>query len=148
MQGSRLRFEEPQVDQTTEALPVRTVKRAGTQQVTIGNAVATISNRTDVPRRETTGEVDVKFYLMPNLADPIILGYPDTTRCGMFAEPADDNGRMWVQFFCMEGLRMPVIPPRSMQSAVRAVRAIMVEGPDMRPLEVTISDEDYLDAVE
>ena len=87
---------------------------------------------------------------MPNLADPIILGYPDTSRCGMFAEPPDEHGRAWVQFFSMDGLRIPVIPHITgpqWNTGMKAVGSSMLTGPDMRPIEVTITDSAYHDAV-
>ena len=113
----------------------------------IGNATAVVTSGDGAKRQLRQGEVDVKFYVMPGLADPIIMGYPDTSRCGMFAEPPDHEDRSWVQFFSMDGLRLPVIKPTSGGAKIQATKSVTIEGPDMRPIEVSITDREYQDAV-
>ena len=81
---------------------------------------------------------------MDNLSDAIILGRPELSALGLYLEPEDENGRLWVQL-CSSGVRLPVIQP-SQSGKPRTFKIdepVIVKGPDLVSLPVVISENDY-----
>ena len=94
--------------------------------------------------------VDVKFYMMDNLSDPMILGYPELSALGCFVEPPDDTGRRWLQFaHAGSGLRVPVLAPeRKPTTSLTLVRSIHITGPNVSAAWLRLPAADYDRAVE
>ena len=96
-------------------------------------------------RREPSEKyLDAKFYLMENLSDPVILGRPELQELGLYLEPADDDGRLWVQFSAY-GTRLPVIQPKldGARRVFRVDQPVVLQGPDLQDVPVVISEQDY-----
>ena len=96
------------------------------------------------------GEVDVRFYLMPNLADALIMGIADTARIGTYPEQRQADGRQWVQFTTF-GIRLPFIIPQNrdvLPPALVPVQSKRIEGPDVVPIEVTMPEGSFADSSE
>ena len=97
----------------------------------------------DVRNGESEKNIDCKFYLMENLSDPIILGRPELQQLGLFLEPPDEDGRLWVQFTSYN-LRLPVIMPGNGSRKVFKVdEPKILQGPDLQSVPVVISESDY-----
>ena len=95
-------------------------------------------------RQPNSHSMDAKFYLMENLSDPIILGRPELADMGLYLEPRDDNGRLWVQFI-HRNVRLPVIQPSrdGKRKLFRVDEPKILQGPDLQDIPVVISESDY-----
>ena len=94
--------------------------------------------------------VDVKFYLMENLSDPIILGFPELSSLGCYVEPVDSAGRRWVQLAqAGTGLRLPVLEPaRKKTASLTVVGTVKIVGPNSTVAELALDETAYQHAVE
>ena len=94
--------------------------------------------------------VDIKFYMMDNLSDPMILGYPELSTLGCYAEPPDMNGRRWIQLTqAGPGLRLPILAPERRSTAnITMVRNVHIEGPNTHMAYFTLTGAEYGKAVE
>ena len=68
---------------------------------------------------------------------------------GVYFEPPDENGRLWVHLVNLGGLRLPVIMPDDggAVKTLRVCRQVLVDSPTVASVDVEIAEEDYQDAV-
>ena len=93
------------------------------------------------------GEIQAKFYIMDQLADPMILGFPELSTLGCWMEPPGDDGRRWVQFTTM-GIRLPIIESKRIHVNTLHVEGVAeIEGPAVASVDVTLTAEQYENAV-
>ena len=86
-------------------------------------------------RRRMPSEVrvEVAFHELDELADPLIIGYPECSRWGLMLEPPDEHGQRWLQFTA-HNIRLPVLDNRA--SSLAAARPVEVHGPAVHEVEV------------
>ena len=94
--------------------------------------------------------VDIKFYMMDNLSDPMIMGYPEMSTLGCFVEPPDETGRRWMQLSqAGPGLRLPILMPEQKKSPqLMVVRSLQITGPNTEVAWLKLPAGDYQRAVE
>ena len=100
----------------------------------------------EIRRPKSGARVLGQFYIIDNLADPIILGLPEMSQLGAYVEPADEQGRYWVQFTSPTGggLRLPMLQPRGKdKSRVKLFQAVEVVGPALLQVSSVMTREEY-----
>ena len=84
--------------------------------------------------------IDVKFYMMDNLSDPIMLGLPEMSRLGCFVEPIQD-GQLWVQMTQMGNVRLPVLS-KKIREGVQLDEKKTVRGPAIYRVKASMTAEE------
>ena len=79
----------------------------------------------------------VKFYLMEDLTDPLMLGLPEMSKLGCFVEPIRD-GQLWVQFTQMGNVRLPVLG-KKLREGVQLSGKTTVRGPAVYRVRATMT---------
>ena len=94
--------------------------------------------------------MDVKFYMMDNLSDPLILGFPELSSLGCYVEPQDEAGRRWMQLSqAGPGLRLPILSPElSRGTKISVVKTTHLTGPNSTLAWLSLSSGEYKHAVE
>ena len=73
------------------------------------------------------------------------MGRPELAQLGLMLEPADENGRLWIQFTQIGGLRVPLLQPSrdGRRRLMRVEEPVVVAGPDLQDIPIVISESDY-----
>ena len=88
-------------------------------------------------RRPKNASILVKFYMMENLSDPIMLGLPEMSKMGCYVEPMQD-GQLWMQMTQMGNVRLPALG-RKLKEGVQLEEKKAVRGPAVYRVKATMT---------
>ena len=92
-------------------------------------------------RRPKENSIVGKFFMMDDLTDPIMIGFPEMAQLGCFLEPVRDDGQMWIQLTQLGNVRLPILG-KKLREGVQLKGKTSVRGPAVYRVQAVMTREE------